>query len=163
MTIQAKGNDTRNKTKIKQLLSNLCETKYLEINKDIKTAKNNELLRIHFLDRAEYDFYTIAYDLFDQFHHPLEYFIYCYIDTNGSEGKAISYNKWSEITNTSRYTLDRVLDKMNSDSFRPRIWKIPGEYYQEKGEYRQHKNVYYTRPREDIKAQWYRLYGAKQV
>lgn len=159
----SKGNSSRNKQSIKEILISLVDNRYIntigefEIN---SKTKNSDMLLIEFpFIETGYN-ENITYKIFDQFDDPLEFYIYAYIDCFGTEGRTISYHMWSKVVRRSETTVKEVLNKMNTYDFKPRIWKFSGDYYKTvDGSARQEMNTYYTRPDEDTIKKWNGFYA----
>lgn len=161
----AKGNDSRNKKSIKDMLITLNQKKFIATfgdNSIDEKLKYSDPLHIEFPEVDTLIGYNgnITYQQFDQFEDPLEFFVYAYIDCFGDRGRSISYYKWSKLANKSESTIKALIDKMNTYKFKPRIWKFSGDYYEsEYGEIRQQENTYYTRPDDDTIKKWNGFYA----
>lgn len=152
-----KGNDSRNKNYIKDLLINLKNKKYIKVysNKELdEKIRYNDPIYISFPKIEKGYNANITYETFDKFHSPLEFYIYAYIDQFGDSGRKISYNSWSKILKKSDKTVRNVIQKMNSYQYHSRIWKFTGEYYESEEGVKQKENTYYTRPSKKIIKKW---------
>lgn len=165
MSIKPNGDASRNKNKIRQIIKSLINKEYIYLEEDIDYKKNSELLYIEFFEIKHYHQFTkghnqnILYKTFDMFENPLEFYIYAYIDRFGENGSMLSYEQWSDITGVSHDKIEEVINKMNTYSYKPRIWKFSGSWIPSNKTARQEMNTYYTRPDEETIKKWNGYYA----
>lgn len=105
-------NDTKNKAKVKSLISSLIKKKVLIVENEIDDLKNNTLLELNFndiemsndglgedkkvTDGKFKNFSKIPYDKFLTFESTKDYYIY-YTVSRWPNGFSFSYNSWAEV------------------------------------------------------------------
>jgi hypothetical protein len=148
-TIQCKfgGKKRERKDLIKSLLISLEKKKIISCNVGDET-KNGETIEITFnvCDKEGYN-KRITYEQFDLFDDVDKFYVYCYVDCFGEQGRSISVAEWAKLLDCSTTLAKKIINEMCEEKNELiKLYKIPGEYIDEHDGTRQEKNRYYTRP-----------------
>lgn len=124
--VNLKGKKRDYPSRIKELIIQLVNKKYIESNIDEHT-NFNDLIEIRFPYILD-GYFQLDYELFDDFKDCLSLFIYGYILSHGDQGCITADGVWSSITGYSKDTIRKYIDEMCEDQHLYKIKKISGVY-----------------------------------